>query len=372
VNTNTPLQTDKLVQIIPAVRMIISEGNHPCILNFTEDLKPQNDSVTVDHDGSVTEIIASCKSSIEQYRQEHSKLPEFLSIPGIGQIEIGPVTDLLPGADTTGVRNKIAIVTGGAQGYGGGISEALFKEGANIIIADINENAGKKKADSLNIQKSSNRALFVRTDVSESGSVQNLVLQTVKHFGGLDILISNAGILHAGGLDEMEPEVFNKMTVINYNAFFFCAKYASEVLKVQNQYSPDYYTDIIQINSKSGLQGSKKNFAYAGAKFGGIGLTQSFALELVEFKVKVNAICPGNFFEGPLWADPEKGLFVQYLNAGKVPGAKTIEDVKKHYEGLVPMNRGCQVEDVMKAIYYVINQKYETGQALPVTGGQVM
>jgi NAD(P)-dependent dehydrogenase (short-subunit alcohol dehydrogenase family) len=130
--------------------------------------------------------------------------------------------------------------------------------------------------------------------------------------------------------------------------------------------------DIIQINSKSGLKGSNKNFAYAGGKFGGIGLTQSFALELMPFHIKVNSICPGNFFDGPLWSDPEKGLFVQYLEAGKVPGAKTIADVKAFYEAQVPAGRGCTSEDVAKAIFYVIDQHYETGQAVPVTGGQNM
>ncbi|NQU41870.1 SDR family oxidoreductase, partial [bacterium] len=135
---------------------------------------------------------------------------------------------------------------------------------------------------------------------------------------------------------------------------------------------PKWRGDIVQINSKSGLQGSNRNFAYAGGKFGGIGLTQSFALELIDDGIKVNSICPGNFFEGPLWSDPEKGLFVQYLRANKVPGAKTIEDVKKFYESKVPMGRGCRPEDVMHALYYVVDQQYETGQAVPVTGGQVM
>ena len=130
--------------------------------------------------------------------------------------------------------------------------------------------------------------------------------------------------------------------------------------------------DIIQINSKSGLKGSNKNFAYAGGKFGGIGLTQSFALELMPHNIKVNSICPGNFFDGPLWSDSENGLFVQYLNAGKVPGAKTIDDVKAFYEAQVPAGRGCTAEDVAKAIFYVIDQEYETGQAVPVTGGQNM
>jgi NAD(P)-dependent dehydrogenase (short-subunit alcohol dehydrogenase family) len=120
------------------------------------------------------------------------------------------------------------------------------------------------------------------------------------------------------------------------------------------------------------LKGSNKNFAYAGGKFGGIGLTQSFALELMPFNIKVNSICPGNFFDGPLWSDPENGLFVQYLNAGKVPGATTISDVKSFYEKQVPAGRGCTAEDVAKAIFYVIDQQYETGQAVPVTGGQNM
>jgi NAD(P)-dependent dehydrogenase (short-subunit alcohol dehydrogenase family) len=95
------------------------------------------------------------------------------------------------------------------------------------------------------------------------------------------------------------------------------------VMKCSISIKPGYFMDIIQINSKSGLKGSNKNFAYAGGKFGGIGLTQSFALELMPFNIKVNSICPGNFFDGPYGSDPENGLFVQYLNAGKIPGAKT-------------------------------------------------
>ena len=114
------------------------------------------------------------------------------------------------------------------------------------------------------------------------------------------------------------------------------------------------------------------SFSYCVGQFAGIGLTHSFAMELMPDRIKVNAICPGNYFEGPLWSDPEKGLFLQYLRAGKVPGAKTIEDVKRHYESMVPAGRGCRVEDLVKAIKYVIDQEYETGQAIPVTGGQVM
>lgn len=277
-----------------------------------------------------------------------------------------------PSGSVNKLNNKIAVVTGGAQGFGAGIVESLFLLNLNVVIADLNEETGSAFAARLSSKKTLNRAIFVKTDVSDAASVKDLIISTVSEFGGLDLFVSNAGILKAGGLDEMDPETFSKTTTVNYNGYFYCAKYASEVMKLQNQEKPGYFTDIIQINSKSGLRGSNRNFAYAGAKFGGIGLTQSFAMELAPFRIKVNSICPGNFYEGPLWSDPHNGLFVQYLKTGKVPGAKSIDDVRAFYEEKVPMKRGCKLEDVMKALLYLIDQEYETGQALPVTGGQVM
>ncbi|MCE1199103.1 MAG: SDR family NAD(P)-dependent oxidoreductase, partial [Marinilabiliales bacterium] len=271
------------------------------------------------------------------------------------------------------LANKVAIVTGAAMGFGAGIASLLFEEGANVVVADWNETEGQKAAEALNNQEpTANRALFVKVDVSDAASVENLMVATTAHFGGIDVIISNAGVLRAGSLDEMSTENFDFMTNVNYKGYFLCAKYGSEILKTQAAIRKGYFTDIIQINSKSGLKGSNKNFAYAGGKFGGIGLTQSFALELIPHGIKVNSVCPGNFFEGPLWSDPEKGLFVQYLKAGKVPGARNIEEVRAFYEKQVPAGRGCRVKDVFRAILYIIEQEYETGQAVPVTGGQNM
>ena len=270
------------------------------------------------------------------------------------------------------MEGKTVIVTGAAQGFGEGIARLLMGEGANIVVADINEAVGRQTVASFNEGARNNRAIFVKTNVSDLESIQTLVSETLQTFGALDVFVSNAGVLRAGSLDDLTPEQFEFVTRINYMAYFYCAKVVSKVMKLQTKYDPDYFADIIQVNSKSGLRGSKANYAYAGSKFGGIGLTQSFALELAPFRIKVNSICPGNFYDGPLWSDPENGLFVQYLRAGKVPGAKTVEDVKAYYLAQVPMRKGCSPADVTKAILYAIEQTGETGQAIPVTGGQVM
>lgn len=240
-----------------------------------------------------------------------------------------------------------------------------------VVVADMNVEGAEKTAASIKADCGV-PTLAVGVNVSDEDSVKRMIEETVLTFGGLDVFVNNAGIVRAGSLEEMTKANFELVSSVNYTAYFLCAKYASAVMKIQREVSPEYMADIIEINSKSGLAGSNKNFAYAGSKFGGIGLTQSFALELAPYGIKVNAVCPGNFLDGPLWSDPEKGLFVQYLNAGKVPGAKTVDDVRKFYEAKVPLNRGCRIEDVAKAVMYIIDQKYETGQAVPVTGGQEM
>ena len=276
--------------------------------------------------------------------------------------------NVLKRPDTKGrLGGKIAVVTGGAQGFGLGIAEELYREGASVVLADINEELAKASAKTLG-----ERAVGIKVDVSSAASVEELCIRTVMELGGIDIFVANAGVLKAGSLEELTPEQFDFVTKVNYTGYYYCVKYASEIMKAQHEAAPDAWYDIIQINSKSGLVGSKNNFAYAGGKFGGIGLTQSFALELVEYQIKINSICPGNFYDGPLWSDPVRGLFVQYLNAGKVPGAKNVEDVKKFYLAKSPIHRGCNPADVAKAVFYCVEQTYETGQAIPVTGGQEM
>jgi NAD(P)-dependent dehydrogenase (short-subunit alcohol dehydrogenase family) len=277
------------------------------------------------------------------------------------------------GAPVAGrARGLVVVVTGAAQGFGHAIAADLVTQGGHVVLADINVDLAKREAGALASQSGSGRAVGVALDVTDDASVAACFDEVVRLYGGLDLLVSNAGILRAGSVMTQPVAEFDAVTRVNYRGYLLCVRNAAPILACQHRARPDYWSDVVEINSKSGLVGSSRNFAYAGAKFGGIGLTQSFALELVCDGIKVNAICPGNFLDGPLWSDPDDGLFVQYLREGKVPGAKTIEDVRRFYEAKVPMGRGCTPADVLEALYYVVAQRYETGQAIPVTGGQVM
>ena len=124
---------------------------------------------------------------------------------------------------------------------------------------------------------------------------------------------------------------------------------------------------IIQINSKSGKKGSYKNSAYAASKFGGIGLVQSLALELAEENIRVNAICPGNLLDSPLWVN---SLFKQYAKNQGI----TEAEVRQKYIDQVPLKRGCRYDDVANLLVFLASDEaeYMTGQAINVTGGQQM
>lgn len=282
---------------------------------------------------------------------------------------------------STVVKNRVAVVTGGARGFGAEIARGLVADGATVYIADLNYDGARERAEILNNEYNNGGAVAfpVEVNVSNEGSVAKMCETIALQSGGIDLCISNAGIVKSvSSIMEQDIDDFRLVTDVNYIAFAIVTKHVAGMMKTQHVASrvvrndSPWMADIIQINSKSGLVGSNKNASYAGSKFGGIGLVQSFAKELVEWGIKVNAICPGNFFDTPLWSDPDKGLFIQYLRAGKAPGAKSVADVKAFYEAQVPMRRGCTGPDVIRAIYYLVEQLYETGQALPVTGGQVM
>ncbi len=210
--------------------------------------------------------------------------------------------------------------------------------------------------------------LGARVDVTVPAQVDAFFEMTVNELGGLDVVVSNAAILIAEPIIDADPEKWRAVMNVNLFGNFLITQKACKIMKPQGSGS------IIQINSKSGKKGSARNSAYASAKFGGIGLVQSVALEMAEFGVRCNAICPGNLLDGTLWTHPEMGLFVQYLKAGKIPGAETVDDVRAAYVNQVPLRRGCRYEDVGNMVVFLASDQssYMTGQAINVTGGQEM
>ena len=258
------------------------------------------------------------------------------------------------------LKDKVAIVTGGAQGLGEAICTRLAREGADIVVADINLEGATETAAAIE-DATGRRAIAVKADVTNEEEVAAMVDTAVETFGHLDIVVSNAGVLVAEPIDEFPAAKWQFVINVNLVGYFLVAKHAARVMKEQKSGA------IIQINSKSGKKGSYKNSAYAASKFGGIGLTQSIALELAEYNVRANAICPGNLLDSPLWVD---SLYAQYAKKWGI----TEEEVRQRYVNQVPMKRGCTYEDITNVVVFLASDQsaYMTGQAINVTGGQEM
>jgi sorbitol-6-phosphate 2-dehydrogenase len=258
------------------------------------------------------------------------------------------------------LKDEIALVTGGAQGLGAAICRRLAREGAHVVVADLNLEGAKVTAAEIAVE-TGRQVIAVGADVTDEEQVETMIRRTTDEFGRLDILVSNAGVLIAESVEEFPAAKWRLVMEVNLFGYFLCAKHAARVMKRQRS------GVIIQVNSKSGKKGSYRNSAYAATKFGGIGLTQSLGLELAEYGVRVNAVCPGNLLDSPLWVD---SLYGQYAKKWGI----TEEEVRQKYIDRVPMKRGCTYDDVTNVIVFLASDQagYMTGQAINVTGGQEM
>jgi sorbitol-6-phosphate 2-dehydrogenase len=258
------------------------------------------------------------------------------------------------------LQDKVAIVTGGGRGLGEAICHRLAAEGADVVIADINLETAEETAEAIR-ERSGRRALAIQVNVTDEAQVEALVQRTVEEFGRLDILVNNAGVLRSGPIETFTLRDWRFVIDVNLIGYFLCCKYACRAMGEQGSGA------IVQINSKSGKKGSYKNSAYAASKFAGIGLTQSVALEMAERGVRVNAVCPGNLLDSPLWVN---SLYKQYARNQGI----TEQEVRQKYVDQVPMKRGCTYEDVCNVVVFLASDQssYMTGQAINVTGGQEM
>ncbi len=258
------------------------------------------------------------------------------------------------------LEGKKAIVTGGAQGLGAALVEHLAEEGCDVVIWDVSQE--RADATAADISERTERAVTSdAVDVTDADRVRAAIDIAAARLGGLDIMVCNAGILISGDSIELDPAAWRKVIDVDLTGYFLCAREAARVML------PNKQGCIIQINSKSGKKGSFKNAAYAAAKFGGIGVTQSLALEFAEAGIRVNAVCPGNLLNSPLWVN---SLFKQYARNQGI----SEEAVRQKYIDQVPMKRACEYRDVSNVVVFLASDAagYMTGQAINVTGGQEM
>lgn len=256
--------------------------------------------------------------------------------------------------------DRVAIVTGSGQGLGQAICHRLAAEGARIVAADLNPDSAADTAQAV-YSATQQATLAVQVDVTQEDQVAALIAQTEHHFGRIDILVANAGIVGSAAITEFDAARWRDIVAVNLTGYFLCAKHVAPVMRRQRQ------GVIVQINSISGKRGSMRNSAYCASKAAGIGLTQSLALELADCGVRVNAICPGHLLDSPLWV---KTLYRQYAQRYGL----SEDEVRQKYLDAIPLKRGCTYQDVCSAVLFLASDRasFITGQAINVNGGEEM
>ncbi|MEO2172982.1 MAG: SDR family NAD(P)-dependent oxidoreductase [bacterium] len=261
------------------------------------------------------------------------------------------------------MENRVVLVTGGARGIGLGIVNAFASIGCKVMIADLgtsgNWNYDLAGKDDLENAQSSAAALgevaTCELDVTDSASCSQAVAATIERFGGIDVLINNAGIVQSGPIQEFTEQDWDRVFAVNSKGIFLMTRAALPALLESDDAA------IVNTASIAGKKGHPNMSAYCGSKFAAIGITQSFAAELAPKGIRVNAICPGIV---------GTAMWMEHL----MPSNSTDEEEKnRNFEQAmatrIPMGRPQSVEDMGQAAVYLATAKNVTGVALTIAGG---
>jgi 3-oxoacyl-[acyl-carrier protein] reductase len=246
------------------------------------------------------------------------------------------------------LSGKVAIVTGAGRGIGRGIALSLAEEGADIVVADLNEENASKVAEeikALNCQ-----SLPIKVDVTSSGEVVRMVQKTIEKFGKIDILVNNAGIPGRGSIVELKEETLDAVFNVNVKGVFLCSKYVVPYMIKQKS------GKIVNIGSQAGRLPCPYVSAYGASKAAVIHLTKSLAAELARYNINVNSVCPG------------------YVYSGDSAFYESKEEFDKWVVANVPLRREQTIEDIAKAVVFLSSEdsKNITGESIHVDGGMVM
>lgn len=244
------------------------------------------------------------------------------------------------------LRDKVAFVTGSAQGIGKAVAVALAKEGANLVISDINLELATQTA--KEIEALGVKTLAIKTNVADLADVENSVAEIVKAMGRIDILVNNAGITKDNLLIRMKKEEWDAVIGVNLTGVFNCTKAVSALMMKQR------CGKIISIASIVGQMGNFGQANYAASKGGVIAFTKTVARELASRNVTANAIAPG---------------FIQTAMTDKLS-----EEVKKKLLEQIPLGKLGQPEDIASTVLFLASPAadYITGQVIAVNGGMYM
>ncbi|MCL2338308.1 MAG: SDR family oxidoreductase [Firmicutes bacterium] len=249
-------------------------------------------------------------------------------------------------------QNKVAVVTGAANGIGKEISKSFAQAGAKVVLVDLQEDALRQAAKDLGLKE--REYLLVAADISKEKDVQNYVNRAVDTFGNIDIFINNAGIEGAiAPVAEYPTDKLDAVIAVNIRGTFLGLKYVLQVMeKCENGV-------IINMSSIGGLKGMPNTSVYVASKFAIIGMTRSAAVEYASKNIRINAVCPA----------PTNTRMMRSIEAGSDPANPGA--AKDLYTSFIPIGRYGETIDIARAVLFLASDQasFITGASLPVDGG---